>query len=83
MPLAHATHWAPPWPHEVLVTPLSHVPALQQPAHDVASHLHRPATHRSPCPHVPIVHTPSQPLLAPQALPVQLEVQVPASHTLG
>ncbi len=83
LPLAHATHAAPPWPHAPFVLPLAHVFPSQQPAHDVASHLHRPATHRSPWPHVPIVHTPSQPLLAPQAFPVQLDVQAPAPHTLG
>jgi hypothetical protein len=82
-PLAHGAQATPPLPHDVSSSPLSHVVPLQQPAHDVTSHLHRPETQRRPCPHAPRVHTPSQPLLAPHALPEQLEVHAPVPHTLG
>jgi hypothetical protein len=83
LPLAQASHAEPPLPQEAFVSPLAHVAPSQQPAHEVASHLHTPAVHRSPWPHAPSVHTPSQPLLAPHALPAQLGVHAPVPHTLG
>ncbi len=79
----HVEHAVPPAPHAVWEVPLSHVEPLQQPVHDVASHLHTPARHRSPCPHVPRVQTPSHPLLWPQALPAHELVHGPEPHTLG
>jgi hypothetical protein len=38
VPLAHAPHTVPPWPHAPSLVPGSHVVPLQQPAHDVVSH---------------------------------------------
>ncbi len=47
-PLAHGAHTTPPLPQDESCVPDAHVLPLQQPAHDVASHLHTPATHRWP-----------------------------------
>jgi len=82
-PLAHGAQTTPPWPQEVSSTPLAQVVPSQQPAQEVTSHLQTPDTQRCPCPHAPSVQTPSHPLLAPQALPVQLEVHGPEPQTLG
>jgi hypothetical protein len=71
-PLAHVPHATPPMPQAALVVPLSHASPWQQPAHDVTSQAQVPATQRCPWPHAPAVQTPSQPLLAPHALPLQL-----------
>jgi len=52
-PAAQAAHEAPDAPHEVVVSleSDSHVPPLQQPAHDVVPpHEHSPAVHVSPEP---------------------------------
>ena len=83
LPLAHAAHATPPLPQAPSTPPLAHVVPLQQPAHEVTSHLHTPDTHRVPWPHAPSVQTPSHPLLSPQALPVQLGAQGPAPQTFG
>ena len=83
VPPAHAAHVTPPLPHAVGASPLAQVVPSQQPAHEVASHLHTPCAQRWPCPHGDVVHTPSHPLLAPHALPVQLGVHVPVPHTLA
>jgi hypothetical protein len=82
-PLAHGAQTTPPLPHEALSPPLAQVVPVQQPPHDVASHLQTPATQRCPCPHAPSVQTPSHPLLAPHASPVQLGTHVPAPQTFG
>jgi hypothetical protein len=82
-PLAHAAQTTPPLPHDPSSTPLAHVVPLQQPEHDVTSHLQTPDTHRCPWPHALSVQTPSQPLLSPQDLPVQLEVHGPVPQTFG
>jgi len=43
-PAAHALHVVPPAPHDPFVSlpSASHVPALQQPAHDEPPHVHTP-----------------------------------------
>jgi hypothetical protein len=83
VPPAHAAHATPPWPHDVPSVPLSHVAPLQHPLHEVTSHLHTPATQRCPCPHVPSVHTPSQPFDAPHAAFAHDGTHAPTPHTLG
>ena len=83
VPDAHAAHALPPMPHADSSEPDSHVVPLQQPEHDVGSHVQAPCTQCCPVSQVPAVHTPSHPLLAPHVAPVQLGVQVPAPHTLG
>jgi hypothetical protein len=47
----------------------------QQPAHDVASQAQTPSWQRWPLPQLPLVQTPPQSSVAPQALPAQLGVQ--------
>jgi hypothetical protein len=64
----------PPWPQAASPVPGSHVLPLQHPVHDVESHAHTPLTQCWPLPQLPLLHTPPQPSLAPQALPVQLAV---------
>jgi hypothetical protein len=83
VPLAHGAQATPQAPHDGLLVPLSHVEPLQQPAHDVASHVHTPDRQCCPASHPPSVHTAAQPSLAPQALPVQLGVHAPTPHTFG
>jgi hypothetical protein len=83
LPLAHAAQTTPPLPHAFSSAPVAHVAPLQQPAHDVTSHLHTPDTHRVPWPQAPSVQTPSHPLLSPQAFPAQLGVHGPEPQTLG
>jgi hypothetical protein len=83
LPLAHEVQVTPPLPNALCESPLSQLAPSQHPAHEVASHLHTPCAQRWPCPHAAVVHTPSQPLLAPHALPVQLPVHAPTPHTLG
>ena len=82
-PLAHAAQTTPPLPHDPSSAPLAHVVPVQQPEHEVTSHLQTPDTHRCPWPHAPSVQTPSQPLLSPQDLPEQLEAHGPAPQTFG
>jgi hypothetical protein len=83
VPPAQAAHATPPWPQALWLVPDSHVAPLQHPEHDVGSQRHDPATHLCPVAQLPSVHTPAQPSLAPQALPVQLGVHVPVPQTLG
>jgi hypothetical protein len=83
VPDAQAVQATPPLPHAVATSPLVHAPFAQHPAHDVASHVQSPATHRSPCPQEPAVHTPSHPFDSPHALPAQLDVHGPVPQTLG
>jgi len=54
----------PPVPHALVLVPGSQPPPLQHPpAHDVASHRHAPATHRSPAAQLPFMQIEVQPSL--------------------
>jgi hypothetical protein len=63
--------------------PDSQVAPAQHPEHDVASQRHVPLTQRWPLPHVPSVHTPPHPSLAPHGLFAHVGVQVPWAHALS
>jgi hypothetical protein len=84
VPGAHELHATPPLPHAPSSVPAAHVLSfLQQPVHEVASQTHAPLTQRWPVPQLPVVQTPPQPSLAPQAFAAQLAAHGPAPHVLG
>jgi hypothetical protein len=75
----HARHAAPPRPHSPGSVPFSQTLPLQHPSHDVASQRHSALEQCWPLPQEPVVQTPPQPSLAPQALPEHVGVH---PHTL-
>jgi hypothetical protein len=70
-------HALPPAPHALALVPGWHALSAQHPVHDVSSHAHAPLTQCWPLVHVPLMHRPLQPSLAPQSLPVQFGVHAP------
>jgi len=63
-PLGQTAQPRPPVPQAFVLFPIWHAPPLQQPlAHDVESHWHEPATHRSPAGQLPSEQMPLQPSL--------------------
>src|SRR5215472_3756369 len=83
VPLGHTMHATPPAPHAPGLVPDAQVTPLQHPEQEVGSQAQLPCTQCCPVPQAPLVHTPLQPSLAPQALPAQLGVQVANPQTLG
>jgi hypothetical protein len=83
VPGAQAAHTTPPMPQAFCELPDWQAVPSQHPEHEVGSHAQVPCRQWSPWAHVPCVHTPSQPLLAPHDLPVQLDAHGPSPQWLG
>jgi hypothetical protein len=64
---AHAVQLSPAVPHSPLSAPLAQLVPLQQPRHEVLSHMHAPDTQCCPLAHDPVAQVPPQPSLAPHA----------------
>jgi hypothetical protein len=79
----HGMQVLPPLPHAEVLVPARQVVPLQHPLHDDVSHTHVPAEHRWPERHVPVVHVPPQPSLAPHGLPAHDGAHVVLPQMLG